>query len=144
MVPPLDKKEQLQTLWKEFYSLIKDIGKSECENAWVVKFTALYQTKDVTPYIHAFAMHVPEFLRMYGNISSYTQQGLEKLNDFTTKYYQRSSNHRTYESLQEILEKHNRLELLEDAGYKRTKKIQKCSVCKCVGHNKRATFQLMY
>ena len=88
LVPPLDKKEQLQTLWKDFYSLIKDIGKSECENvdeleksikSWVVKFTALYQTKDVTPYIHAFAMHVPEFLRMYGNISSYTQQGLEKL-----------------------------------------------------------------
>ena len=82
-------------------------------------------------------MHVPEFLRMYGNISSYTQQGLEKVNDFTTKYYQRSSNHRTYESLQQILEKHNRLELLEDTGYKRTKKVQKCSICKCVGHNKR-------
>ena len=108
----------------------------------MVKFTELYQSKDVTPYIHAFAMHVPEFLRMYGNISSYTQQGLEKLNDFTTKYYQRSSNHRTYESFQQILEKHNWLELLENNGYKRAKKIQKCSVCKCVGHNKRSCTML--
>ena len=70
LVPPLDKKEQLQTLWKDFYSLIKDVGKSECEDidklensikSWVDSFTALYQSKDVTPYIHAFAMHVPEF-----------------------------------------------------------------------------------
>ena len=65
----------------------------------VKKFTSLYQTKDVTPYIHAFAMHVPQFLCLHGNISSFTQQGLEKLNDLTTKSYQRSSNHHDFESL---------------------------------------------
>ena len=54
----------------------------------------------------------------------YIQQGLEKLNDFTTKFYQCSSNHRTLESLHQILEKHNRLELLEDNGYQRVKNVQ--------------------
>ena len=116
MFPTHNRKEQLQTLWTDFYSLIKKLGESHCEDidefeesvkSWVIKFTELYQTKDVTPYIHAFSKHVPQFLRMYGNISVFTQQGLEKLNDFSTKFYQRSSNHRTFESLQQILEKHN-------------------------------------
>ena len=146
LFPTHNRKEQLQALWTDFYSLIKKLGESHCEDidefeksvkSWVIKFTELYQTKDVTLYIHAFSMHVPQFLRMYGNISVFTQQGLEKLNDFSTKFYQRSSNHRTFESLQQILEKHNRLEILESNGCQRTKKIQKCSVYKCIGHNKR-------
>ena len=53
--------------------------------AWVRLFTSVYQTKDVTPYIHALGMHVSEFLHLYGNIVMFNQQGLEKLNDLTTK-----------------------------------------------------------
>ena len=72
------------------------LGKSECDvdefqeraNEWVKLFTSLYQTKDVTPYMHAFVMHLLEFVRLHGNITMFTQQGLEKLNDFTTKYFQ--------------------------------------------------------
>ena len=60
---------------------------------------------------------------------SFTQQGLEKLNNLTTKYFQSASNHREMESLKQILQKHNCLEALEDAN-------QKCSICKLIGHNK--------
>ena len=146
LFPVLSTKNELQGIWKEFYSLIQQLGKSECDDinkfeksvkCWVTKFIGVYQTKDVTPYIHAFAMHVPEFLRLHGNISLFTQQGLEKINDFTTKYYQRSSNHHDTESLKQVLQKHNRLELLEYQGFQRIKQMQKCSVCKSVGHNKR-------
>jgi hypothetical protein len=49
--------------------------------------------------MHAFAQHVPEFLRLYGNIVIFSQQGLEKLNDLTTKHYHRSTNHQGYEAL---------------------------------------------
>ena len=57
--------------------------------------------------MHAFAMHVPEFLKLYGNITMFTQQGLEKLNDITTIHFQRSSNYREMEALVQVLEKQN-------------------------------------
>ena len=146
LFPALNTKNDLQKLWKDFYSLIQQLGKSECDDvdefeisvkSWVTKFARLYQTKDVTPYMHAFAMHVPQFLRLHGNISSFTQQGLEKLNDITTKFYHRSSNHHDFESLKQVLQKHNRLELLEYKGFHRIKQTQRCSVCRSLGHNKR-------
>lgn len=44
--------------------------------------------------MHAFAMHISEFVRLNNyNITMFTQQGLEKLNDLTTKYFQRETNH---------------------------------------------------
>ena len=146
LFPALSNKNKLQELWKTFYSLVQQLGKLECDDiddleasikSWVTKFASLYQTKDVTPYMHAFAMHVPQFLHLHGNISLFTQQGLEKLNDFTTKFYQRSSNHHDNSSLKQVLEKYNRLELLEYHGCQRIKKKIRCSVCKDEGHNKR-------
>ena len=106
--------------------------------AWVRLFTSVYQTKDVTPYIHALGMHVSEFLHLSGNIVMFNQQGLEKLNDLTTKHFQRASNHREYDALKQVLEKRNRLKLLEDDGHQRTKRVQTCSICKLTGHNRRS------
>jgi len=48
-------------------------------------FTSIYQSKDVTPYMQAFAVHASKFICLHGNIIRFTQQGLEKLNDLTTK-----------------------------------------------------------
>ena len=146
LFPALEKKHELQLLWSEFFNLISILGKSECDvdefqeraKEWVKLFTSLYQTKDVTPYMHAFTMHVPEFIRLHGNITMFTQQGLEKLNDLTTKYFQRGTNHHEEEALRQILERINRIETLEDAGYSRQKRSQKCSICGREGHNKRS------
>lgn len=41
-------------------------------------------------------------------------QGLEKLNDLTTKYFHSASNHCNIENLKQILQKQNHLESLED------------------------------
>ena len=105
---------------------------------WVNDFCAVYQTRHVTPYnVHALAMHVLQFIELYGNISKFSEQGLEKLNDFTTKYYLRSTNHREIEALnQPLIEKRNRLEFLECNGCQRTKRKCTCSVCGELGHNK--------
>ena len=86
--------------------------------------------------MHAFAMHVPQFLHLHGNNSSFTQQGLENLNDIITKFYHRSSNHHDFESLKQVLQKHNRLKLLEYQGFHRIMQTQRCSVCRSLGHNK--------
>ena len=94
--------------------------------------------KDVTPYIHAFLNHVPKFIRLRGNLISFTQQGLEKLNGVSTKEFQRASNHRDIEALKQMLVKRNRLEHLEDNDHAPVKNMQKCSRCGKNGQNKRS------
>ena len=54
---------------------------------WLQQFLTIYQTKHVTPYMHAMVAHLPEFMELYGSVAPFTQQGLEKLNDVYTKYY---------------------------------------------------------
>lgn len=83
-------------------------------------------------------MHVHEFITLHGNLVSFSQQGLEKLNDFSTKQFQLASSHRNIEALQQMLEKRNRIENLEDNGHQRIKQVQTCSKCKKTGHNKRS------
>lgn len=146
LFPELAKKNELNVLWNDFFEIIKIIGKTECDvkdfefrsKAWIRLFTTIYQTKDVTPYMHALAMHVPEFMKMYGSILLFTQQGLEKLNDTTTIHFQRSSNHRESEALKQLLQKRNRIEELERKGHQRKVQAQACSVCKQTGHNRRS------
>ncbi len=84
--PDLQNKETLQKLWNDFFKLMASLGHSNCHNAvdfeqsakaWVKLFTSVYQSKDVTPYMHAFAMHVHQFLSLHGNIVTFSQQGLE-------------------------------------------------------------------
>ena len=149
LFPLLPNNTKVQKLWSDFFNIINDINKEDSDyddinmrtKAWVNDFTSIYQAKDVTPYIHSFAMHIPEFLKLYGNIATFNQQGLEKLNDITTKQFQRSTNHPDIQALQQILQKKNRIELLEDQGFQRVKNEQKCSVCKKRGHNKRTCIQ---
>ena len=145
LFPMLPKGKEIQEVWFTFFQLVNDInsGDSEAEQidckakTWVTRFKLLYQSKDVTPYMHALAMHVSEFIHLYGNLVAFTQQGLEKLNDITTKQFQRSTNHRDISSLKQILEKRNRIELLEDDEIKRVPKMQVCSICKLPGHNRK-------
>ena len=60
---------------------------------WVRDFCSVYQTKHVTPYVLALAMHAHEFIELHGNVSRFSKQGLEKLNNLTAKHYLRSTNH---------------------------------------------------
>ena len=107
LFPTLESKIKLQKVWNDFYGLIMELGREQCSDidqfdvsvkSWITNFLEIYQTKDITPYIHAFSMHVSQFLRLYGNIVQFTQQGLEKLNDLTTRYFHSSSNHHEIET----------------------------------------------
>ena len=103
---------------------------------WGRDFIGVYQTKNVTPYIHALMNHVGQFMRIHGGILAFTQQGLEKLNDVITKNFFRSSCHRE-EALKQLIEKQNRIEHLTDGGSKRAKKFEvECSNCSKQGHNR--------
>lgn len=75
------------------------------------------------------------FLKLYGNIGNFNQQGLEKYNDIVSKDYFRSSNHRGVEALRQIMLKKNRIQHLEARGAERVKNSYLCSNCKMQGHS---------
>ena len=141
--PGLKNIGAIQDIWKEFWRLfskLEDPGDSDelqCDiKNWIKLFLKQYQTKNITPYMHAFAFHVPEFLKKYGSICKFNQQGLEKLNDVSTQHFQRASNHRDVEALTQMLQKRNRLEELENRGYKRSVRTHHCSCCGNSSHIK--------
>ncbi len=152
LLPSLPETEtiRIQVLWTELLQLnkmfskrpeevdekeISDFEKSSKE--WVVKFIDVYQTTNVTPYIHAMSNHVGQFMRTHGAILPFTQQGLEKFNDVMTKHYFRSTSHQNEKALTQLIHKHNRLEYLHDHNAQLPKHHEvKCSNCKQTGHNK--------
>lgn len=120
-----------------FKELEGDVNPRELQDDiknWVRKFLRVYQTKNITPYVHAFAFHIPEFMERYGSICKFSQQGLEKLNDITTQHYLRGTNHHCTEALKQVMEKRNRLEQLSDEGYRRTPRSNHCRTCGETGH----------
>ena len=66
-------------IWNEFHSYHPTPSlqrKSQYSNrvkSWRLKFLEVYQSKNVTPYMHVFIAYVPEFLRIDGAIVPYTQ-----------------------------------------------------------------------
>ena len=148
LFPNLPNASTIQEIWNSFMKLNKVIHSQVISNVeietfkqgakvWLQLFLTVYQTKHVTPYMHAMIAHLPEFMQLYGSVVPFTQQGLEKLNDVYTQYYFRSTNHHELESLEQLLLKKNRLEAMEDEGYDRKKNRQKCSICSSYDHNKR-------
>jgi len=101
-------KIEIQKLWKDFTVLTKHLLLAEEQlstdqrwcpakfyekaKEWVEDFV-VDQIKGFTPYMHSLAMHVSQFLDPYGILTKFNQQGLEKLNDLTTIYFQHASNH---------------------------------------------------
>ena len=148
LFPNLPNVSVIQEIWMQFAALNKIICSDRvcseqaaafavASKTWLQLYLTVYQTKHVTPYIHALVAHLHEFFEIYGTVVPFTQQGLEKLNNVYTQFYFRSTNHHEYESLKQLLLKQIRLESLADMGYQRKKQIQTCSVCKQPGHNKR-------
>ena len=148
LFPTLPNVEVVQRIWAQFLLLNESIRSEALSSAeisafasdaksWLQLFLQVYQTKCVTPYMHALVSHMPEFLTIHGAVNPFTQQGVEKLNDQYTHFYFHSTNHRESDALKQLLLKKNRLEYLTDNGFERTKKTNICSSCKKSGHNKR-------
>lgn len=145
LLPNHPKSGQVSELWGQFLSITDMLSSTgpqvskehvqEKSKSFLELFLKLYHTKHVTPYMHALVWHVPEFIELYGKISPFTQQGLEKLNDKTTKDFFRSTNQHGLDSLKQIVFKRNRMEYLEDIGCQREKRSFSCSNCNVQGHN---------
>ena len=125
-IPPSEG-GRIQTLWTDLLQINTFLSKPEDAltltdidafaiqaRGWVHRFTDVYHANNVTPYIHAMANHVSEFMKLHGSIISFTQHGLEKYNDCMTKQYFRATNHKGQDALRQIMEKQNRLHYLGD------------------------------
>ena len=148
LFPNLPRVSIIQQVWKQFMVLnesIRSEALTEAEiskfatdvKSWLQLFLQVYHTKHVTPYMHALVAHMPEFLRTYGAITPFTQQGVEIFNDLYTHFYIHSTNHRKTEALEQLLLKQNRIDHLTDTGCERKTQSQHCSLCKKAGHNKK-------
>lgn len=67
---------------------------------------------NVTPYIHAFCFHIPQFIEKHGNLNCFSMQNLEKYNHIDKINYFQSTNRHTESFLSTLLEKMNRLEYI--------------------------------
>src|SRR2546426_997756 len=51
---------------------------------WIKTFTNIYRSEDVTPYMHVFAMHIPQFLKELKNqalsLRLFSSSSVEKKN----------------------------------------------------------------
>ena len=72
----------------------------------------VYLSKDLTPYMHILAIHLPEAMQLHGNVEDFCQQGLEKLNHLVTKWYFSSTNCGKT-ALKQIMHKQQRIQTLE-------------------------------
>ena len=136
---------KMQKLWDSFFKLISEIKGYSYDDwkidsikaglvSWLDEFLALFQSKDVTPYIHAFVNHVPEFLQLHGDLNVFNQQGLEKFNDVSTKMFFKGTNMRGIEALRQSMLKRHRIHVLETEGHVRERRIIKCRNCQGSGH----------
>ena len=102
LLPTLDETAvlKIRMLWVELLRLNERFSKRpedvseeeiitfECDaKEWVRNFLDTYHRDHVTPYIHAMANHVGQFMRIHGVILPFTQQGLEKHNDMTKQFF---------------------------------------------------------
>lgn len=67
---------------------------------------------NVTPYIHAFCFHIPQFIEKFGNLNCFSMHNLEKYNHIDKINYFQSTNRHTEYFLSTLLEKMNRLEYI--------------------------------
>ena len=142
LFPDFPQGDKVQKIWQDFmaiYNLLRSAHTEkeqikESATKWLKLFLDVYQTKHVTPYMHTLVFHIPEFIKLYGSLAPFSQQGLERLNDSLTKDYFRSTSHRE-DALKILLLKLNRLDQLKDQG--RDKHVHVCKLCHNSGHNSR-------
>ena len=131
--PGYEATEIIQQLWCQFFQLINTITAEEFDKfetegkAWLTCFLSIYQTKNVTTYMHLMVAHLPEFIHIHGPIS-FTQQGLKGLMMCTFSII-------LGEATTQMLLRKNGVEYLSDSGYAREKRTCVCTVCSQLGHN---------
>ena len=75
---------------------------------WLEGSIHIYPVKDATHYMHLLVCHIGEMVYIHGNLSSFTEQGVERLNDNVSKWYFRSTSFNQETVLRHVILKQNR------------------------------------
>jgi len=80
---------------------------------WLEDFLSVYFSKDITPYIHVFTVHLPELIYLHKAYEIFTCEGIEKLNEEIKMSYRKNNNkHNTdLEFLKILIQKRLRIEI---------------------------------
>lgn len=70
----------------------------------------------ITPYIHIFCYHIPEFIETHGNLNLFSMQGLENLNSYLKLNYFKQTNRNKNTFTKTLLEKINRIDFYQLGG----------------------------
>lgn len=70
----------------------------------------------ITPYVHIFCFHIPEFIETHGNLNLFSMQGLEKCNGFSKVNFFRQTNRHKNTFTATLLEKMNRTNFIRLNG----------------------------
>ena len=122
LLPDFHRSNLIAKIWKDFYEIYKHfilIQKDTPANymkcitmKWFELFLSAYHPNHVTPYIHAFAYHLHDFVNLDESYD-FNQQSFKNLNEFITNNYFKSTNrHSNY--LHQLLNKQNRMEILSN------------------------------
>jgi hypothetical protein len=111
--PKFNKSRDFTNLCKHFHEIFSKIKAKfyidnikACENDtgnWLKLFLTLFHGKHVTPYAHLFVAHLADLIKTFGDVDIYNIQGLEKLNDLTTKEYYRATNRKKFCTYQMLM-----------------------------------------
>lgn len=96
--------EGIDNLWKGFQTLMQALQVQENDpdylepqrfktyvREWGKLFLEMYYDDDITPYIHTFVYHVPQFLEMHGTLMQFNCQPVEKKNHWQSQAFHRGS-----------------------------------------------------
>jgi len=124
--PKINKKHEKTRLWNQYWFIHKKLREEKIinynffiNNSYLFfenncnyfqqLFIECYTIEGMTPYIHTTCIHLPEMIKMHGNIHHYCNEGLEKLNDLSTHSFFRGTNKRAT-FIKQMLERDARLE----------------------------------
>lgn len=113
-----DRIDNIKFLWNDYVEIFNLVKKVEIPwdelkirtKNWQKVFLDVYHSNEITPYIHAFVHHLHEFVKLYEDVDQFTLEGLEKLNDQTTRQVFRGTNGKDF--LRQLIQMRNRIDYL--------------------------------
>ena len=113
----------LSKLIPKFFQYLNEIKKTESFSTikkrklmkklknWLEIFVEI--EPKITPYIHIFVFHVPEFLELYPNLNQFSMQSLENKNHITKLNFYFRTNRKSGLFSMQLLKMMNRLDIIK-------------------------------
>ncbi|XP_058949396.2 uncharacterized protein [Pocillopora verrucosa] len=132
-----DDSEGIDDLWSGFKTLMRALQVQENDpeylkpqsfkthvREWGKLFLEMFYDDDITPYIHTFVYHVPQFLEKYGTLMQFNFQPVEKKNHWQSQKDHRGSQKggKNSKYTVQVMEQENRLMFARCNNLKRKRK----------------------